>query len=73
MYSIGLAMTLRPGVYAEYKRAHDDLWPELAQDMEANGISMAIFRDGERLVIHAVAPSLGDWERSRRKTPLFDK
>lgn len=73
MYSIGFAMTLRPGAYAEYKRAHDDPWPELVKDMEANGISMAIFRDGDRLVVHAVAPTAEHWERSRRKTPVFDK
>ena len=73
MYSIGFAMTLRPGAYAEYKRAHDDPWPELVRDMEANGISMAIFRDGDRLVVHAVAPTAEHWEQSRRMTPVFDK
>ena len=73
MYSTGFAMTLKPGAYAEYKRAHDDPWPDLVKDMEASGVSMAIFRDGERLFVHAVAPSAGDWEQSRRSTPAFDK
>ena len=70
MYSTGFAMTLRPGAFAEYKRAHDDPWPELLQDMEARGISMAIFRDGERLIVHAVAASQSDWEQNRETAAL---
>ena len=29
-------MTLRPGAYAKYKAAHDELWPELAAGMRTN-------------------------------------
>ena len=72
MFSIGFAMTLRFGAYAEYKRAHDDPWPELLADMEAKGISMAIFRDGDRLFVHAVAATEGDWEHNR-DTPALAK
>jgi len=36
MYTIGLALTLRPGKYDGYKRAHDELWPELAEGMRAD-------------------------------------
>ena len=42
MYSIGLAMKLRPGAYAEYKRAHDDLWPDLARGMAENAVSIRL-------------------------------
>ena len=72
MYSIGLAMKLRPGAYAEYKQAHDDLWPDIARSMADNGVSMAIYRHGEHLFLHAVAPTERDWEESR-KVPVLAK
>src|SRR5947209_4032518 len=65
MYTIGLALTLRPGAYEAYKRAHDELWPELAEGMRANGVTMAIYRDGNRLFLFAAAPSEAHWDRSR--------
>jgi L-rhamnose mutarotase len=70
MYSIGLALTLRPGAYDGYKRAHDELWPELAAGMRANQVSMSIYRDGNRLFVFAAAPSEADWERSRQDAVL---
>lgn len=42
MFTLGLAMTLRPGAYERYKLAHDQLWPKLAEGMRQNEISMAI-------------------------------
>jgi L-rhamnose mutarotase len=70
MYTIGLALTLRPGAYEGYKRAHDELWPELAAGMRANQISMAIYRDGDRLFVFAAAPSEAQWAESRKDTVL---
>ena len=32
-------MTLKPGNEAEYKQRHDQLWPELASELTAAGIS----------------------------------
>src|SRR5205085_8487489 len=66
MFTLGLAMTLRPGAYAPYKLAHDELWPELAAGMRANQVSMAIYRDDERLFVFATAPTEEHWERSRQ-------
>ena len=57
MFTMGLGLTLRPGAYEGYKRAHDELWPELAEGMRANEVSMAIYRDGNRLFVFAAAPS----------------
>src|SRR5438093_707348 len=66
MFTLGLAMKLRPGAYKAYKRAHDQLWPELAEGMRANQVSMAIYRDGGRLFLFAAAPSEAHWQRSRQ-------
>ena len=63
-------MTLRPGAYEKYKVAHDEVWPELAAGMRANQVSMAIYRDGERLFLFAVAPSEDHWHRSRQDPVL---
>jgi L-rhamnose mutarotase len=70
MFTIALAMTLRPGAYEQYKLAHDQLWPELAAGMRKNQISMAIYRDGECLFLFAAAPTREDWESSRKDPVL---
>ena len=66
MFTLGLALTLRPGAYEKYKLAHDQLWPELAAGMTANQVSMAIYRDGNRLFVFAAAPAEEQWLRSRQ-------
>lgn len=66
MFTLGLAMTLRPGAYEKYKLAHDQLWPELAAGMRANQVSMAIYLDGDRLFLFASAPTENHWQRSRQ-------
>ena len=72
MYSIGLAMRLRPNAYDEYKQAHDDLWTEIADSMTDNEVSMAIYRLDEHLIIHAVAPTEEDWLKSRQ-VPVLEE
>jgi L-rhamnose mutarotase len=70
MFSVGLAMTLRPGAYEKYKAAHEQLWPEVAEGMRENEVSMAIYRDGDRLFLFAAAPTREGWERSRKEPVL---
>jgi len=66
MFTLGLSMKLRPDAFEQYKLAHDQLWPELAEGMTANQVSMAIYRDGDRLFLFAAAPSQAHWDRSRQ-------
>jgi len=48
-------MKLKPGCEAEYKRRHDGLWPELARELRAAGISdYSIFLDEQTLTLFAV-------------------
>ncbi|MEO7299344.1 MAG: L-rhamnose mutarotase [Verrucomicrobiota bacterium] len=65
MFTFGLAMTLRPGAYEKYKLAHEQLWPAIAEGMRANGVNMAIYRDGDRLFVFASAPTELHWNKSR--------
>lgn len=72
MFSIGLSMRVRPGCYAEYKEAHDNLWSDLAESMTDNNVSMAIYRFEDQLFLHAVAPTRDDWDKSR-KVEVLDR
>jgi L-rhamnose mutarotase len=48
-------MQLKPGVVAEYKKRHDEIWPALAAELKAAGVSdYSIFLDEETLTLFAV-------------------
>ncbi len=72
MFSIGLGMTLKPGGYPGYKQAHDEAWPQLLEQQRAHGVNMVIYRWGDRLFVHATAPSEADWLKTRQG-PLVEK
>lgn len=47
-------MKLKPGAIAEYKRRHDEIWPELQKELREAGISdYSIFLDEETLTLFA--------------------
>ena len=75
MKIMGLVLKLRPGCYDEYKKRHDNLWPEMAEAMRANGIYSAIFRFEEYLFVYQTAPSEEAWQRmgSDPVTPRWNK
>jgi L-rhamnose mutarotase len=53
-------MKLKPGSVAEYKKRHDEIWPELSRELRAAGVSdYSIFLDEETLTLFAVQ-KLGD-------------
>jgi L-rhamnose mutarotase len=48
-------MKLKPGVVAEYKKRHDDIWPGLSRLLKEAGISdYSIFLDEQTLTLFAV-------------------
>jgi L-rhamnose mutarotase len=48
-------MKLKPGFEAEYKKRHDEIWPELSAEITKSGISdYSIFLDEETLTLFAV-------------------
>ena len=48
-------MKLKPGVAAEYKKRHDEIWPDLSRELRAAGVSdYSIFLDEETLTLFAV-------------------
>ncbi|QJU57765.1 L-rhamnose mutarotase [Sphingomonas sp. AP4-R1] len=48
-------MQLKPGVIAEYRKRHDEIWPELSALLTESGIyDYSIFLDEETLSLFAV-------------------
>jgi L-rhamnose mutarotase len=70
MFTVVLTMRLKPGCLAEYRKAHEELWPEIALSMAENEVSMAIFHEAGQLFVFATAPSEAHWERSRQVPTL---
>ena len=66
MYQMAQTFKLLPGRYAEYRKAHDELWPELAAAMQACGVNMVIYHYRDRLFLYATAPSREAFERSHQ-------
>ena len=48
----------------EYKKRHDELWPEMERMMHAQDVSMVIYRHGEWLFIHGTAPTEEHFRRT---------
>lgn len=54
-------MKLKPGFEAEYKKRHDEIWPELAELIRNSGVSdYSIFLDAETHILFAVQKQSGD-------------
>lgn len=70
MYNTALTFMLKDGAYPGYKRAHDELWPEIAASMSDNDVNMAIYPCGDRMFLHASAPTRKDWDNSREHPAL---
>jgi L-rhamnose mutarotase len=55
MEKIAFKMKLNPGMEAEYKRRHDEIWPEMVKMLKEAGISdYSIFLDRETDTLFAV-------------------
>jgi len=54
-------MKLNPGMLEEYKKRHDDLWPELHKLLKDSGLSeYSIFFDEETNILFAFQKQSGD-------------
>jgi L-rhamnose mutarotase len=55
MTRFAFKMKLKPGFEAEYKRRHDEIWPELSRTLADAGVSdYSIFLDAGTLTLFAV-------------------
>ncbi|HET6452668.1 MAG TPA: L-rhamnose mutarotase [Spirochaetia bacterium] len=54
MTRAAFTMKLKPGFEAEYKRRHDQIWPELVAELQAAGVSdYSIYLDEKTLTLFA--------------------
>jgi L-rhamnose mutarotase len=68
--TVAFRMLLRPGAELEYRRRHDEIWPELEAELRAAGIQdYRIFGDPENHCLFAVIIRA----RSHRMGELPDK
>jgi L-rhamnose mutarotase len=55
MKKVAFKMKLKPGFLVEYKKRHDEIWPELSKELSEAGISdYSIFFDEESNALFAV-------------------
>ncbi len=50
-------LTVRKGCYEEYKKAHDELWPEVVEILNQYNLHMIIYYQEPTLFLYQVAPS----------------
>lgn len=61
MKRFAFKMKLKPGSKAEYKKRHDEIWPELEQLIRDTGVSdYSIFLDEETNTLFAVQKQSGE-------------
>ena len=61
MEKIAFKMKLKPGFKDEYKKRHDEIWPDLQLLLKENGISdYSIFFDEETHILFAVQKLNGE-------------
>jgi L-rhamnose mutarotase len=57
-------MRLKAGSFDEYKRHHDNIWPDLVRQIEAAGIAqITTFRAGDNLFLYSEILDEGAWDR----------
>jgi L-rhamnose mutarotase len=57
-------LKLKPGALEEYKRLHDEIWPELVSELANQGIEQItlFIKDEETLVLYSEVKSQGAWD-----------
>lgn len=74
MVKIAFKMKLKPGVKAEYKKRHDEIWPELVALLKQSGLSdYSIFLDEETDILFAVQQQNGQSSQDLGNTAIVQK
>ncbi|MFC5284502.1 L-rhamnose mutarotase [Pedobacter alpinus] len=71
---IAFAMKMKPGCAVEYKKRHDEIWPELSQLLKDNGISdYSIFLEEATNTLFAVQQQSGSSSQDLGTTAIVQK
>ena len=73
--TVAFKMKLKPGFEEEYKRRHDEIWPELSKLIKESGVSdYSIFLDKETNILFAVQKVSGSQgSQDLGKNPIVKK
>lgn len=71
---VAFKMKLKPGFSAEYKKRHDEIWPELSALLRENGVSdYTIFLDEETNILFAVQKLSGKGSQDLGQTEIVKR
>lgn len=74
MLRFAFKMKLKPGYAAEYKKRHDEIWPELVELLKEAGVSdYSIFLDEESHTLFAVQKQNGASSQDLGNTEIVQK
>lgn len=74
MQKVAFKMKLKPGFEQEYRKRHDEIWPELSALLKQNGISdYTIFLDEETNALFAVQKLSGQSSQNLGQTEIVKK
>jgi L-rhamnose mutarotase len=74
MAKIAFKMKLKPGAKAEYKKRHDEIWPELVALLKQSGLSdYSIFLDEETDILFAVQQQNGQSSQDLGGTEIVQR
>jgi L-rhamnose mutarotase len=74
MQRFAFKMKLKPGYVAEYRKRHDEIWPELVLLLKNAGISdYSIFLDEETNTLFAVQKQSGQSSQDLGSTEIVQK
>lgn len=63
-----------PGMLAEYRRRHDEIWPEMAAALQESGIrNYTIWNNGDELIGYYECPDLEAAERYKAASPVMQR
>jgi L-rhamnose mutarotase len=64
MIQQAFVMKLKPGALDEYVKRHDEIWPELTEEIKKCGISkIASFEDDPYVFLYSEVEDEGAWDR----------
>lgn len=64
MKRMAFTMRLKPGGLAEYRRHHDEIWPQLVEEIERSGIaSFTTFEHDPELFLYSEVTDEQAWDR----------
>ena len=71
MERVGFAMRLLPGHEAEYRRRHQQIWPEMASELKAAGVrNYSIFLRGDELFGYLEVDDFAHFRQHMEASPV---